>query len=282
MAVVDVNDLRVVYDIAGEGDPVLMINGIGAARTGWDMQVPAVAEHFRVITFDNRDVGETTWLRKPYDYRIDRFAADCAGLLDALGIDRAHIVGASMGGAIAQEFAATYPDRARSVTIVCSWPKTDPWMYELMSQWDEIFRHQGAAAWARTTWLWVFTHRYYDDPDHLRALIAGSEAAQHPQSLEAYLRQSAAFKAHDVLDRLANVTAPAHVICGEEDIYTPLRYSMDIANAIPGATLSVIPEAGHGMFWEATEEFNRLVVEFLLGKGQGAKGKGQEEMGNRR
>lgn len=258
-----INGLSVTYDVAGSGPPVLMINGIGADRSGWGMQIPAVSEHFRAITYDNRDVGETVWIDDFHDYPIAQFAADGAGLLDALGIESAHIVGASMGGAIAQEFAIAYPERTKSVTIVCSWPKSDPWMVELMSQWDQIFRHQGQVAWNRNSWLWVFTHRYYAEPGNLKALVQLAAQAPNPQSFDQYLRQSSAFKRHDALDRLSQIASPAHVICGEEDIYTPLRYSLTMANAIPGATLSVMPEVGHGMFWEATESFNTLVVDFL-------------------
>jgi 3-oxoadipate enol-lactonase len=260
----ELDGLSLAYDIQGEGPPLLMINGIGAARAGWGLQVPAVSPHFRTITYDNRDVGETTWTTEPHNYPMRRFADDAAALLDHLVIESAHIVGASMGGAIAQEFAIGHPDKTKSVTIVCSWPKTDPWMFELMSQWDSIFETQGAVAWSRTTWLWVMTHRFFAQPGNLESMLRDAEAEPIPQSFEAYMRQSSAFKRHDALDRLPSIEAPAHVIVGEEDIYTPPRYSVDIANAIPGARLTVLPEVGHGAFWEATEEFNRVLIEFLL------------------
>lgn len=263
MPTVDVNGLNLAYDVTGSGEPVLMINGIGADRSAWGMQIPDISRHYTTITFDNRDVGATRHSREATAYPMRQFAEDAAGLLDHLEIHSAHIVGASMGGAIAQEFAIAYPKRTRTVTIICSWPKTDPWMHELMSRWDEIFRQQGHLAWSRNSWLWVFTHRFYQQPENLRGLVAATESAANPQSLDAYLRQSAAFKGHDALDRLHQIASPAHIICGEEDIYTPLRYSIEMANAIPGSTLSVMPDVGHGMFWEATEEFNRLVIGFL-------------------
>jgi pimeloyl-ACP methyl ester carboxylesterase len=263
MPTASVNGLDLAYDVAGEGDPVLMINGIGADRTAWGLQVPEISKHFTTITFDNRDVGETRYTGEPQAYQLRQFADDAAGLLDILGLPSAHIVGASMGGAIAQEFAIAYPKRTRSVTIACSWPKSDSWMIELMSQWDAIFEQQGRVAWSRNSWLWVFTHRFYQQPGAVEDLVRSTETATNPQSLESYLRQSAAFKGHDAHDRLGEIASPAHIICGEEDIYTPLRYSIEMANAISEATLSVMPEVGHGMFWEATDEFNRLVVEFI-------------------
>ena len=260
-----VGDLDIAWDAAGADTaaPVLMINGLGADRAAWYLQVLAISEAFRVITYDNRDAGETGAGDNPRPYGIRQLADDAAGLLDALEIPRAHIVGASMGGAIAQEFALAYPARTTSLTIVCSWARTDPWLAELWERWERVFAGLGAVEWARTSWLWVFTHRYYDDPRHLETLVAGAEAAPHPQSFEMYFRQSRAAAGHDTLDRLGAIAAPTHVIVGADDIFTPPRYAKAIAAAIPGARLSILPDVGHGMFWEATDAFNTLVIAFL-------------------
>lgn len=260
-----VADLDIAYDIAGpEGaPPVLMINGLGADRPNWGLQVPALAERFRVITFDNRDVGQTGAGRKPHSYAMRQFADDAAGLLDHLGIDRAHIVGASMGGTIAQEFALAYPERTDRLAIVCSWARTDPWLAELFSDWERIFAAQGQRAFARTSWLWVFTHRFYNAPGNLQTLVDGLDTAVRPQTLGEYIRQSQAAIGHDALDRLGAIAAPTVVIAGEEDLLTPVRFSREIAAAIPGARLEIMPEVGHGMFWEATDAFNAILVDFL-------------------
>jgi 3-oxoadipate enol-lactonase len=263
MPVAAVGDLEIVYDIHGDGEPVLMINGIGADRSGWGLQLPAISRDFKTVTYDNRDVGETGPGRDGAFYSVRQFADDAAGLLDHLGIETAHIVGASMGGCIAQEFAISHPARTRSTTIICSWPQVDPWLAELWEQWEHIFRAQGPVAWSRTTWLWVFTHRAYRESGFHDNLLAGAEANPRQQSLEMYLRQSHAAKTFDALDRLGSISAPAHVICGAEDIFTPRRYSEAIAAAIPNAKLSVMPEVGHGMFWEATDAFNALVIDFI-------------------
>lgn len=127
-----IGDLEIAYDVTGSGEPVLMINGIGTPRAGWGMQVPAFSEGHQVITLDNRDIGETG-AGTIDSYSTDQFAHDAAGLLDHLGIERAHIVGASMGGCIAQAFAILYPERTRTATIICSWGAVDPWLDELWS-----------------------------------------------------------------------------------------------------------------------------------------------------
>jgi 3-oxoadipate enol-lactonase len=264
--VVTVGDLDVAYDIAGPegGTPTLLINGLGADRTAWGLQVPAFSREFRTIVYDNRDVGETGAGRAPHPYGIRQFAADAAGLLDALGVARAHIVGASMGGAIAQEFALAYPERSASLTIICAWAKTDPWLAELLRHWETVFDALGALEWTRASWLWVFTDRFYDaDPASLADLLATAAANPAPQTAAMYKRQSHAAAAHDALDRLGDIAAPTRVIAGAEDQLTPLRFSEAIAAAIPGARLSVMPDVGHGMFWEATDAFNDLVLGFI-------------------
>ena len=263
MPFAQVGDLNISYDVTGEGDPVLMINGIGATRAGWALQVQDVAERYQTITFDNRDVGETGPGTATAHYSTDQFAHDAAGLLDHLDIERAHIVGASMGGCIAQSFAILYPERTATATVICSWPNVDPWLDELWNQWEGLFQDRGAIEWNRTTWLWVFTYRAYAEPGFLDGLLEGARNDPNPQTLEMYLRQSHAARTHDKRSGLASITAPTHIIAGEEDIFTPARYSLDIANAVPLATMSILPEVGHGMFWEATVEFNRLVLDFI-------------------
>jgi pimeloyl-ACP methyl ester carboxylesterase len=260
-----VADLDVVWDVAGpeHGAPVLMINGFGSARAGWSVQAAALAERYRVYTYDNRDVGETGAGDDPRPYGIARFAQDAAGLVGALGIGPVHVIGASMGGTIAQELALGWPELMRSAQIVCSWPRTDPWLAELHTQWKAIFREMGPLAWARNSWIWVFTHRWYRDPAHLETLLRDAATYAHPQTAEMFERQIDAAMDWNALDRLGAIAVPIHVIAGAEDIYTPPRYSAEIAAAIPGSRLTVLPDVGHGMFWETPDAFNAALLDFL-------------------
>lgn len=254
-----------VWDIAGppDGEPILMINGLGAARAGWAMQVPALSERYRVVTFDNRDVGQTGAGADPRPYRMEQFAHDAIGLLEALELGPAHIIGASMGGAIAQELVLARPDLVQSVQIVCSWPRTDPWLADLIEQWNAIFAAMGVMAWARNSWIWVYTYRWYQNPENIAAALQTVEADPHPQTPAMFARQCDAVLGFDVLDRLGEVSAPTHVIAGAEDILTPPRFSHEIAAAISGAETTVMPHTGHGMFWESTEAFNAALLGFI-------------------
>jgi 3-oxoadipate enol-lactonase len=265
-----VGDLDIVWDIAGpsDGEPLLMINGLGAARQGWALQVPTLAQRYRVVTFDNRDVGETGAGSDPRPYGIVRFANDAIGLVESLELGPVHVIGASMGGAIAQELALTRPDLVRSLQIVCSWARTDPWLAELVRQWKEIYAALGPIAWARNTWLWVFTYRWYQDQTRLEELLQDTAAYLFPQSPDMFDRQCDAVLAFDTLPRLGPIEAPTHVVAGAEDLLTPLRFSQEIAAAIPGAHLTVLPNVGHGMFWERTEAFNAALARFLTELGE--------------
>jgi pimeloyl-ACP methyl ester carboxylesterase len=260
-----VGDLDVVWDVAGpvNGEPVLMINGLGAVRGSWQLQVAALSDRYRVYTYDNRDVGETGPGSNPRPYGISRFAHDAAGLIAALELGPVHVVGASMGGCIAQQLALEEPDLVRSVQIVCSWPRTDPWLAELLLQWKSLFSAMGAFDWSRSTWVWVFTHRWFRDPEKMAGLRRDSETYPYPQTPEMFARQCDAAVAFDLLDRLERIASPTHVIAGAEDIFTPPRFSEEIAAAIPGARLTVLPEVGHGMFWETPEAFNAALRQFL-------------------
>jgi 3-oxoadipate enol-lactonase len=260
-----VDDLEIVWDVAGpeDGEPVLMINGLGAARGGWSLQVDALAERYRVYTYDNRDVGETGPGDNPHAYGMGRFARDAASLIEALGIGPAHVIGASMGGTIGQELALVRPELVRSVQIVCSWPRTDAWLAELFRQWKSLFATMGPFDWARTTWLWVFTYRWFEDPDRVKQVRRQAETYPYPQTPEMFARQADAAIGFAALDRLPGITVPTHVIAGGEDIFTPPRFSREIAAAIPEATLTILPEVGHGMFWETPDQFNAALLAFL-------------------
>ncbi len=260
-----VEDLDIVWEIAGpsRGDPLLMINGLGSPRMSWALQVPALAEQYRVVTFDNRDVGETGAGRDPKPYGMIQFARDAIGLIEALELGPVHVIGASMGGAIAQELALIRPDLVRSLQIVCSWPRTEPWLAEVVEQWNAMYTAMGHDAWNRNSWVWVFTHRWFEDPANVEQAIRANDAYAYPQTVEQFGRQCAAVLTFDALDRLASIVAPTQVIAGAEDLLTPPRYSREIASAISGSRLTILPVVGHGMFWEATDLFNATLIRFL-------------------
>jgi len=250
------------YQDVGEGDPVLLIMGFGGDHLAWAMQMADFAGRHRVIAFDNRGVGQSDAPDAPYTTRM--MADDALGLMDALGVDSAHVLGVSMGGMIAQELVLARPDRVRSLHLACTFGRPDPYMLALNSAWREMRIGLGRESTLRTLGLWLFSPTTYAErPELIEALLQNSLANPYPQSLIGFLRQGEAVAAHDALERLGAIRCPTLVSVAEDDILVPPRFAREIVARIPGAELRTIPAAGHGYFLERPDLFNELSLEFI-------------------
>ena len=245
------NGIELEYQVFGEpkAPPLLLIAGLGAQMLSWDEDFCRLlaGRGFRVIRFDNRDVGMSTWMEG--EYALDDMAADATALLDALGIPAAHIVGASMGGFIAQLVALNHPEHALTLTSIMSGPNgedqvrpTEEGTAVLKVPAPETREERIAVGlWAKQKLMGP------DDPfdrDHEeRRIIAAIDRAYHPAG---FVRQlQAIMAAHGRLARLAQLRVPALVIHGEADILVPVDNGRNVAAAIPGARLLEIPGMGH-------------------------------------
>jgi len=264
MPKINIAGLNMYYEVAGKGDPLVLISGLSGDHLGWTItQVPAyTAAGYRCLVFDNRDVGQTD--ESPLaSYTVRQFADDTAALLAQLALGPVHLLGASMGGMIAQEFALHYPAQIRSLTLVCTVPVVEPFLGHLIASWKTIRRQCTREAFLQMNASWLFTHRFYEDPEAVQLFMQRALANPFPQSVAAFLRQCEACVTHNALGRLGTITVPTYVIVGEEDILTPPRLARVLAEQLPGARLTVIPESGHGLFWEKATEFNQAVLDFL-------------------
>jgi pimeloyl-ACP methyl ester carboxylesterase len=276
MAEVKANGITITYDEFGskDGAPLLLIMGLGAQMTRWS---PAFCEQvaargFRVIRFDNRDIGLSTHFVEagipdmaavasavrdgrpaPVPYNLSDMAADAASLLDALGIAKAHIVGASMGGMIAQLVAAEHPDKTLSLTSIMSntgnpdTPRATPEAMAVLTNRpphpsDEEAYLKHTVASARVTG----SPAYPADEAVLRAnALADVKRCYEPTG---FARQMAAVTASgDRREKLKTITAPTVVVHGEADPLVPVEGGRDTAANIPGAELVVIPGMGHDL-----------------------------------
>lgn len=240
--------------------PVLLIQGLGADKHGWNMQRFALALYYRVIALDNRGAGRSD---KPFGhYSLEQMADDAIAVLDDAGVERAHIVGASMGGAIAQFIGLKYPERVISLTLACTACRNHPWRRELLAEWASTASERGMGAMTREAARWVI------GPRSFRRLLPafgwlGPMAMGRPS--HAFVSQVRAILDVDdsVAARLDEITAPALVLVGNQDILTPRGDSEELADRLPNAELVVISGAAHGFMVEHASTFNKVLGEFL-------------------
>jgi pimeloyl-ACP methyl ester carboxylesterase len=258
----ELEERRVYYEEHGSGEPVLLINGLGADHTAWALQTEYLASVFRVIVFDNPGVGQTEGPEGPYTTEL--FADVAASLLRHLQIERAHVVGASMGGLIAQQLAVRHHDRVRSLVLHCSWWRADRYTQALIRSWQAYARAAGMLELFHQIWLWVFTPRFYEERpetfDELERQIAENPRAQ---TVEAFCDQAEACVTHEALEQVAGIRTPTLITVGDTDLLTPPAHSRALHERIAGSTLHVWSEMGHAPFWEIPDEFNRLNRDFL-------------------
>jgi 3-oxoadipate enol-lactonase len=264
---VPANGQELYYELHGEGPSLVLVMGIGYDSSLWTLaQVPALSTQFQVILVDNRDAGRSSKARHPY--RIADMADDLAGLLDALGIARTHLLGLSMGGMIAQEFALRHGARLDRLVLVGTGAAPARSAVDPIQIWSwvkandptgEVFGGQQFVSLFSTTFL-----RNREAVRDTAELLASNP---YPMSPDAYGRQADAYRQFDALDRLAAITAPTLVVVGEQDQVTPPWIAREVAEGIPGARFEVIRGAGssHLAPIECADEFNRLVSNFLSG-----------------
>jgi pimeloyl-ACP methyl ester carboxylesterase len=262
MPLTDAPGFRMAYEVHGTGFPLLLINGLGSDRREWLSQVPAFAPRFRVVAFDNRGSGESE--SPPGPYTTARMADDAAALLVRLGFGRAHVLGASLGGMIAQELALQHPGMVEKLVLACTSPGGGVSVRPSPEALSAFQRDPGGdrEAELRRMIPFLYTERFRaEHPGEIEAFIARRLSA--PASAEGYAAQLAAAAGHGAGDRLRAIRAPALVIAGTADILLPPQNSERIAERIPGAKLVLLPGAPHRLFAENALEFNREVLDFL-------------------
>jgi 3-oxoadipate enol-lactonase len=264
MPTAEINGITMYYEEQGQGEPLLLIMGLGMHSLAWIMQTAAMAQKFRTIVFDNRGAGRTS--APPGPYTIRQMADDTRGLLDHLGIEKAHIVGVSMGGMIAQELAINYPERVGRLVLMSSLAKQpDGQVADWWLGFGEWAREQGADPRQFLTYTlpWLFTANLLGNTAMVSAAVNQSAMDPYPISTEGFKGQAAAARAHDTVERLAQIKSPTLVLVGKEDVLTPVAYSQVLAERIPGARLQILEHGGHGMTLEYAADVNNALLAFL-------------------
>lgn len=253
---------RIAYALAGrrDGEPLLMIHGLGADTRGWIFQRRALGSRFRLILVDNRGVGRSDRPEGPYD--IEVMAADAVAALDHAGYGSAHVMGASMGGIIAQALAVRHPERVRSLTLACTACQHFGWRRELLADWASQAETYGMREFVSRNLRWMLGPRSVRRAGAALAVLApmafNVPVASFVAQIHAILGMDDSLRSE-----LATIAVPTLVLVGSQDVLTTQGDGEEIAELIPGAALAVVRGGAHLFMVEMAREFNRTVTNFL-------------------
>jgi pimeloyl-ACP methyl ester carboxylesterase len=253
-------ELELWVERRGDGPDVLLIAGLGDPAEAWQPQLDGLADRYRLTAYDNRGVGRTPLPDRALSAAT--MADDAAALLRALEVPAAHVVGFSMGSAIAQELALRHPGLVRSLVLVGTYARPDALFRAQLEFWRWLAEAAPSErAFYEAFYTWVYTPRAHADGT-ADQILEEALAFPHQQSVEAFQVQVDACLAHDSADRLARIAAPTLVIAGELDTILPPRVGNSVAAAIPNARFEVMPGEAHQPFQEIPDQFNARVDAF--------------------
>jgi aminoacrylate hydrolase len=256
----DLGDLQLYYEVHGEGPPLLLVSGLGGAAAYWLPNLPAFAAKHRVVIHDHRGTGQST--HSKIRYSVDQMTDDLIRLMDHLKIDRAHLVGHSTGGAIAQTLAVTRPERLASLVLFSTWTRADAFFKRSFEARRTLLTAAGGAAYVRSTPVFLYPAWWISEN---AALLAEREKVAIPAfpAPEIVASRIDAIVAFDRTADLARIKAPTLVICARDDFVTPAYFSEELARLVPGAELRLLDRGGHCVSETVPDAFNAAVLGFL-------------------
>ena len=263
MPKIKANNITINYEQHGTGEPLLLIPYLAADNACYAFQVADYAKQFTCISIDPRGAGESD---KPAGaYSIELFADDVAAFIAALGLDRVHVAGLSLGAAIGMWLAAKHPARVKSLSLHSTWAKSDPYLKVVVQGWQTMARGLGSVAEMiiQGIFPWCFTPELYAaKPEYIDAL-ASFVRGRPVQPLAAFLQQSDAVIAHDAAAQLAKITAPTQITFGRYDLVTGARFADAMKGGIANSELLVFEDCSHAPIYENVAAFNAKTLAFL-------------------
>lgn len=263
MPKIRVGEINIYYEIHGSGFPLVMIMGLGGSSAAWDRYIiEELSKKFRVIIFDNRGAGLTDCPKE--NYTIDMLAEDTAGLLKALNVPRAHVLGVSMGGMIAIKLVLKYPEMVEKLILGCTTggvsrfipPKTD--VMQSLSGLMSGDLQEALRAGLRILYTEEFLSEH---PERIEEFIEQMKNSFF--SFEGFMRQLAGISVYDAYDQLHTIKKPTLILAGGKDNLVPFENSQILSEEIPNSKLILFEDAAHGFYSQKREEFCQIVLEFL-------------------
>jgi pimeloyl-ACP methyl ester carboxylesterase len=266
---IEVNGIKLWYRITGEGEPVLQLHGCGFGHFNFDAATPILSKKFKVIDFDMRGYGQSDRPEQEYDMEV--WADDAAALLVALGIEKAHIHGTSMGGMVAQVFAAKYPEMTQSVVVNCSAAKLDRYGKLLFKNWRDLAEASGPDSRVLAELIsWQALSAQFLESEGSEGLVDGiHQILSDSNSKAVFIAAVDSIINLDIRDSARAITSPALVLGGDIDPMTPWNHAPSgagqqwLADNIPGAEKYVIAGSSHSTIFDNTEEHCRVVESFF-------------------
>lgn len=254
-------ELNLYSEVQGEGEPVLMIAGVASDTISWQLQVSALRERYRLVLFDNQGVGRSPVPDHPIS--IEQMAWDALRVLDRYQVERAHIVGHSMGTAIAQTLARLHPDRVNKMVLAAPFPHLNARGKLAVESWVMGLRENvSRELFGRALFPWLFTEQFLAQEGVFDLCLEGFKSHPYPLTAQGLQRQWEALKSFDSTSWLSRVEAPTLLLAGSQDILTPPVQAETMHRLMPNAKLKLL-DAGHSALVERAEEFNQALTSFL-------------------
>lgn len=248
------------YEVLGAGAPVLLVAGIGGSSGYWKPQVQDFSNRFQLVLHDHRGTGQSS--KDRLRYSVELMTDDMIGVMDALGLESAHIVGHSTGAAMAQEMGMRHPDRIRSAVMYAGWARRDGYFQRCFDVRKQVLLDSGPLAYVRTTPLFLMPPWYVSQ--NIRRLEAEepAAAAAFPPT-DIMVSRIDAICAYGPGEALGAIRCPALVTCARDDQLTPAFYSEELARLMPHASLHLFETGGHAVSQTLPEAFNERVIAFV-------------------
>jgi len=258
-----INNLKLYYESYGQGKPLVLIGGYGANTFIWMPIIETLAKHFQCIVFDNRGAGISD---VPVGtYSVAEMAADTTGLIKALKLNKPHIYGNSLGGAIVQFIAYTYPDEIDRIIIGNSTAKFNAQMLSASQTFLDFYEQREDLLEQAKLWLpFLFSAKFIDNESNVKTFFANCQANPKPMSLKGMTGQFAALKTFDSRNWLDKINRPCLILSGDEDLTCNTRESLYLNKQIKNSKLNIFEQCGHLPHIEYPELNNEVVLEFLL------------------
>jgi pimeloyl-ACP methyl ester carboxylesterase len=260
----EVDGLTINYEVQGEGEPLLLIPYTSADHACYAFQLPAYTEHFRCIAVDLPGSGESDKPAGPYS--THGYADQLAGFLGAIGIERAHVAGMSLGAGVGIHLAARHPDRVRSLSLHSGWHVTDDYLNTVVESWRTLASALPTVADVviQAVFAWCFTPEMYVDRPEFVDTLTDFVRSRPAQPVDAFLAQIDAVVAHDARAVLGEIVAPTLITFGARDVVCSTRFAEPLNTGIAGSELVVFDHLSHAGMHEDPETFNGATLDFLL------------------